>query len=58
MTQGNQQGAGVYPGSYVPYDQVYSNFQQLWLSSLDRGYLPLSMQDYVRSYFSSLDPGN
>ena len=58
MTQGNQQGAGVDPGSYVPYSQVYSDFQELYLTTLDRGYLPLSVRDFVRDYFSSLDPSN
>ncbi|MEA2612175.1 MAG: hypothetical protein QOI52_134, partial [Chloroflexota bacterium] len=24
----------------------------------DRGYVPLSVKDYVRDYFSSLDPSN
>jgi hypothetical protein len=55
-TQGNQQGAGTDPGSYVPYSQVFSQFYQYALTSLDRGYVPLSIKDYVRDYFSSLDP--
>ena len=25
-------------------------------TSLERGYVPLSVKDYVRDYFSSLDP--
>ena len=56
VSQGNQQGAGVDPGSYVPYDEVYTNFERLWTTTLDRGYLPLSIRDFVRDYFSSLDP--
>ena len=56
VSQGNQQGAGVDPGSYVPYDDVYTNFERLWTTTLDRGYLPLSVRDFVRDYFSSLDP--
>ena len=55
-TQGNQQGAGTDPGSYVPYAQVFSQFYQYALTTLDRGYVPLSVKDYVRDYFSSLDP--
>jgi hypothetical protein len=57
-TQGNQQGAGVDPGSYVGYDKVFTEFQQLALTTLDRDYVPLSVKDYVRDYFSSLDPSN
>jgi hypothetical protein len=55
-TQGNQLGAGTDPGSYVPYSQVFSEFYQYAVTSLDRGYVPLSVKDYVRDYFSSLDP--
>jgi hypothetical protein len=56
VTQGNQQGAGVDPGSYVSYQQVYAQFQEFANQTLDRGYLPLSVRDYVKEYFSSLDP--
>ena len=56
VTQGNQQGAGVDPGSYVNYQKVYSEFADFAQLTLDRGYLPLSVRDYVRDYFSSLDP--
>lgn len=55
-TQGNQQGAGTDPGSYVPYSQVFADFYNYALTSLDRGYVPLSVKDYVRDYFSSLNP--
>jgi hypothetical protein len=57
-SQGNQQGPGVDPGSYVPYSQVYTDFYQYALTSLDRSYVPLSVKDFVRDYFSSLDPTN
>jgi hypothetical protein len=55
-TQGNQQGPGSNPGSYVPYSQVYTDFLNYAMTTLDRGYLPLSSRDFVRDYFSSLDP--
>jgi hypothetical protein len=35
---------------------VFSQFYQYALTTLDRGYVPLSVKDYVRDYFSSLDP--
>ena len=54
--QGNQQGAGVDPGSYVGYEQVYADFYGFALTTLERGYVPLSIKDFVRDYFSSLDP--
>ena len=40
----------------MPYSQVYSDFYQYALTTLDRSYVPLSVKDYVRDYFSSLDP--
>ena len=57
-SQGNNQGPGVDPGSYVPYSEVYSDFKSYALTTLDRSYVPLSIKDFVRDYFSSLDPSN
>jgi hypothetical protein len=54
--QGSQQGQGQNNGSYVPYQQVYQDFLQYANTTLDRSYVPLSVKDYVRDYFSSLDP--
>ncbi len=56
--QGNQQGQGSNNGSYVPYDSVYGDFYDYALTTLDRSYVPISVKDYVRDYFTSLDPGN
>jgi hypothetical protein len=54
--QGNQQGQGQNNGATTPYQQVFSDFYQYALTSLDRNYVPLSVKDFVRDYFSSLDP--
>jgi hypothetical protein len=54
--QGSQQGQGSNNGAYVPYDQVYGDFYQYALTTLDRSYVPISVKDYVRDYFTSLDP--
>ena len=54
--QGNQQGQGTNNGSYVPYAGVYGDFYDYALTTLDRSYVPISVKDYVRDYFSSLDP--
>jgi hypothetical protein len=54
--QGNQTGQGTDNGSIVPYQNVYSDFYQYALTTLDRSYVPLSVKDYVRDYFTSLDP--
>ena len=45
-------------GALTPYQQVYADFFDYAQTSLDRGYVPLSIKDYVRDYFSSLDPSN
>ena len=54
--QGNQSGQGTNNDTLTPYQQVYADFQRYALTSLDRGYVPLSVKDFVRDYFSSLDP--
>ena len=56
--QGSQVGSGTNNGVLTPYQQVYGDFQSYAQTSLDRGYVPLSIKDYVREYFSSLDPSN
>ena len=54
--QGNSQGQGQNNGSFVPYQDVFTDFENYAQTSLDRGYVPLSVKDYVRDYFSSLNP--
>ena len=49
-------GNGVDNGALTPYQKVYADFYQFAQTSLDRNYVPLSVKDYVRDYFSSLDP--
>jgi hypothetical protein len=54
--QGNQPGQGIDNGAFVPYRDVYADFFTFAQTSLDRSYVPLSVKDFVRDYFSSLDP--
>jgi hypothetical protein len=56
--QGNQTGSGVNNGALTPYQQVFADFYRYAQTSLDRNYIPLSVKDFVRDYFSSLDPSN
>ena len=56
--QGNQTGSGSNNGVLTPYQQVFRAFDSYAQVSLDRGYIPLSVKDYVRNYFSSLNPSN
>ena len=55
---GNQSGQGQNNGSLTPYQQVFADFYDYALTTLDRNYVPLSVKDFVRDYFSSLDPSN
>jgi hypothetical protein len=55
---GNQQGQGSNNGTLTPYQQVYSDFYEFAQTSLERNYVPLSVKDFVKDYFSSLDPSN
>jgi hypothetical protein len=56
--QGNQTDSGTNNGVLTPYQQVYADFERYAQQSLDRGYIPLSVKDFVRNYFSSLNPSN
>jgi hypothetical protein len=40
----------------VPYDQVYADYEAQAASALENSYIPRGMKDYIRSYFSSLEP--
>jgi hypothetical protein len=42
----------------VPYTDVLQDFTDHAITSLDRTYVPLDVKDYVRDYFSSLQPTN
>ena len=57
-SRGTRPGTGTDNGVLTPYQQVYADFERYAQTSLDRGYVPLSVKDYVRDYFSSLDPSN
>lgn len=40
----------------VPYNQVFSDYRNAANRAINSGAVPLSMQDIVREYFSSLEP--
>jgi len=42
--------------SSVPYEQVYSDYAKAADDAMQAGEVPAEMRDYVRDYFSSLDP--
>lgn len=42
--------------SRVPYNQVYQSYADSANQALDNGYVPLGMRDFVRDYFTSIEP--
>ncbi|MEI7644982.1 MAG: hypothetical protein WCJ55_11940 [Chloroflexales bacterium] len=56
----SQQGQNTMPGannpSVVPYEQIYPEYAQAASEALDRGYIPPHLKDFVRRYFSQLEP--
>jgi hypothetical protein len=58
---GGSEGEGLPPPergeALVPYDEVYTDYQAQAASALENSYIPRGIKDYVRDYFSSLDPG-
>ena len=67
MEVGREGGAGVPVGdaglpapeggrASVPYREVYADYADQASAALERSYIPLGMKQYVRDYFSSLQP--
>jgi hypothetical protein len=50
-------GKGEEEKVLVPYEEVYTDYQAQAASALESSYIPLGLKEYVRDYFSSLDPG-
>jgi hypothetical protein len=47
---------GVANPALIPYDQVFYNYLNAANQAIDQNYIPASLEDYVRLYFSSLAP--
>jgi hypothetical protein len=54
--QGQGTGQGIPSDAFVPYTDVYQEFYDFAITSLERSAVPLGVKDYVRDYFSSLNP--
>jgi hypothetical protein len=53
---GTGTGGGTTNPALVPYADVYADFYRYAQATLDRSYVPLAVKDFVRDYFSALDP--
>jgi hypothetical protein len=42
--------------SVIPYTEVFAQYRDSAYQALEREQIPLSMKDYIRDYFSSLEP--
>jgi hypothetical protein len=49
-------GPGLKPGVHTPYENVIGQYGESAASALDRSALPPDAKQYVRDYFSSLEP--
>jgi len=47
---------GVTNPALIPYAQVYYNYTNVANQAIDKNYIPTNLVDYVRLYFSSLEP--
>jgi hypothetical protein len=53
---GSGSGDGFDNDSVVPYASVYNLFNNFAQSALDRQQVPITLKDFVRDYFSRLEP--
>jgi hypothetical protein len=53
---GTGTGSGFDNDSVVPYRSVYGLFFDYAQSALDRQQVPITLKDFVRDYFSRLEP--
>ena len=53
---GSGSGVGFDNDSVVPYSSVFNLFYDYAQSALDRQQVPITLKDFVRDYFSRLEP--
>lgn len=55
-SQGQSNLPGTSNPSLVPYQQVFNNYLSAANQALQQSYVPAGMSDYIRQYFSQLNP--
>lgn len=55
---GTTPGQGANTPSGVPYDQVYQQYRDQALQGIDDPNIPPELREYIRQYFSNIDPSN
>lgn len=56
MREQRDPGAGVLNPSLIPYEEVYYDYLEAAAEAMDQIYIPSGLKDYVREYFSQLEP--
>ncbi len=55
-----REGKSPLPGTnnpaLVPYDQVFQKYSEIAGQTMERSYIPSGLKDYVKEYFSGLEP--
>jgi hypothetical protein len=61
--QGEQQSSeqrdplgGINNPALVPYDEVFGAYQDAADRAMEQSYIPSGLKDYIREYFSQLEP--
>jgi hypothetical protein len=54
--EGVQPQPGAAGASLVPYAQVYASYAAAAAEAMEREYVPTGLRDYVRDYFTQLEP--
>ena len=47
---------GVNNPGFVPYRTVYQDYLDAASQAMDQSYIPVQMKDYIRDYFTQLEP--
>jgi hypothetical protein len=55
-TESKNPQPGVPNPALIPYAQVFYNYMNVANQAIDQNYIPTNLVDYVRLYFSSLEP--
>lgn len=55
-SEGKSSQPGAINPALVPYYEVYQQYMQIAGQAMERAYIPAGLQDYVRDYFSELEP--
>jgi hypothetical protein len=55
-TEGKTPQPGAANLALVPYSQVYQQYAQIAGQAMEQAYIPSGLRDYVKEYFSQLEP--